>query len=110
MKISNEYPTMVFKKEYNGKVYYSLGMSRKKQDGTYENAYIDCRFKQGVELDNQTNIYVNDGFMSFYLKDGKPIYYLVITDFKKVADVIQETSVESLKQDEISIDLDDLPF
>ena len=110
MKISNEYPTMVFKKEYNGKVYYSLGMSRKKQDGTYENAYIDCRFKQGVELNNQTNIYVNDGFMSFYLKDGKPIYYLVITDFKKVADVIKETSTTSLKQDEVIVDDLDLPF
>ena len=85
-------------------------MSRKKQDGTYENAYIDCRFKQGVELDNQTNIYVNDGFMSFYLKDGKPIYYLVITDFKKVADVIKETSTTSLKQDEVIVDDLDLPF
>ena len=110
MKISNEYPVMVFKREYEGKSYYSIGMSRKKQDGTYENAYIDCRFKQGVELDNQTNIYVNDGFMSFYLKDGKPIYYLVITDFKKVADVIKETSTTSLKQDEVIVDDLDLPF
>lgn len=110
MNISNEYPVMVFKREYNNKTYYSIGMSRKKQDGTYENAYIDVRFKGDVNIENQTNIYVKSGFMSFYLKEGKPIFYLVITDYQLVADVIQETSVESLKQNEISIDLDDLPF
>lgn len=105
MKISNEYPMMVFRNEYNGKVYYSLGMSRKTQNGTYENAYIDVRFKGEVDIPNQTNIYVKDGFMSFYIKDGKPIYYLVITDYQLVADVIK-----SFEKDEVVLSPEDLPF
>lgn len=110
MKISNEYPVMVFKREYNDKTYYSIGLSRKKLDGTYENAYIDTHFKGNVEIDNQTNIYIKDGFMSFYLKDGKAVFYLVITDFEKVADVIKETSYESVKQDEVVLQDFELPF
>ena len=109
MEVRSEYPVMVFKREYNDKTYYSIGLSRKKQDGTYENAYIDTHFKGNVDIDNQTNIYIKDGFMSFYLKDGKAVFYLVITDFEKVADVIKDTSYTSLKQDEIDCTLD-LPF
>lgn len=107
MKISNEYPVMIFRKEFNDKTFYSMGLSRKKQDGTYENAYIDVRFKGEVNIPNQTNIYVKDGFMSFYIKDGKPVYYLVITDYQLVADVIKETSFE---KDEVVLSPDDLPF
>ena len=109
MELKSEYPVMVFKNEYNGKTYYKIGFSNKKQDGTRENAYMDARFKGDVCLDNQTNIYVKNGFMSFYLKDKQPIWYMVITEYEKVADVIKETSYTNLKQDEIDCTLD-LPF
>ena len=41
MNISSDKPYMVFAKEYNGKPYYKIGLSRKDQNGQYENGYID---------------------------------------------------------------------
>lgn len=110
MNVSSEYPVMVFKNTYNDKDYYTLGMSHKNQDGTYTNGYMPCQFKKGECLDNQTNIYLKNAWLNFYLKDNKTMPYVFINEYEKVADVIKETSYTSVKQDEISIDLDDLPF
>lgn len=110
MNVSSEYPVMVFKNTYNDKDYYTLGMGKKNQDGTYINGYMPCQFRKGVNIDNQTNIYIKSAWLNFYLKDNKTMPYVFINEFEKVADVIKETSYTSLKKNEISIDLDDLPF
>lgn len=112
MKISNEYPVMIFKNTYENKDYYSLGLSKKNQDGTYANGYIQCQFRKGVAIENQTNIYIKDAWLSFYLKDNKTMPYVFINEYELVADVIKNTdkSVKSVKQDEIVLTDADLPF
>lgn len=109
MKIINEYPVMVFKNTYENKEYYSLGLSKKNQDGTYANGYIQCQFRKGICLDNQTNIYIKDAWLSFYLKDNKTIPYIFVNDYELVADVIKN-SEKSFSKDEIVLTNEDLPF
>ena len=105
MKISNEYPVMIFANQKEDKTYYSLGLSKKNQDGSYINGYLQCQFKKGVELDNQTNIYIKDAWISFYIKDNKTIPYVFINEYELVADVIK-----SFEKDEVVLSPDDLPF
>ena len=61
---------------------YSYSISRKNGD-TWENAYRDVRFKQGVEVENGTVISIKNAFESFNTgKDGKKYPYVMITDFE----------------------------
>lgn len=106
MNVSNDYPVMIFKND-NG--YYSIGLSKKNQDGTRANGYMPCQFKKGVELENQTRIYIKSAWLNFYIKDNKTMPYVFINDYQLVADVIEESKT-SLKQDEIVLDECDLPF
>ena len=63
MNIVNNYPVMIFKDE-NGK--YTVGLSNKKQDGSYENAYYPIQFNKDVELENKTKILIKNAWLSFY--------------------------------------------
>jgi hypothetical protein len=64
---------------------------KKKQDGTYDNAYIPVQFKKGVEFENQTNIYIKKAWLSFYkTKEGKPIYYIFISEFNTIKEQANE--------------------
>ena len=69
---------------------YSTSISRK-VDGDYKNMYLTVKFKKGVELQNGTDIKVNNAFFSFdeYKdKEGneKKAMYLMITDFTPITD------------------------
>lgn len=73
---------MVFAKEYDGRTYYSTSIGKKKQDGTYENGYIDLQFKKGVEIPNKTKIDIKNGWLTFYLKDKKPTWQIFVSEFE----------------------------
>ena len=62
MNITNERPVMVFKKDNK----YTIGISKKKQDGSYENAYIKIEFNKDVELEDRTMITIKNAWLSFY--------------------------------------------
>lgn len=114
MKIQYEYPIMIFKNEYEGKPYYSLGLSKKMQDGNYLNGYIPCQFKKNVEIDNKKKIYIKNAWLTFYIKDKKTIPYIFINEFEYVEAAIKEAKKETdpFKEfaDEIEITDEDLPF
>lgn len=66
---------------------YSYSISRKNDEGNYENAYRQVRFKKGVDLPNKTLVQIKDAFESFNVgKDGKKYPYLMITDFSVMGD------------------------
>ena len=98
MKITGN--VTVFK---NDKGFYSIGVSNKNMDGTYENAYITAQFKKGVELENKAKIDIKNAFLSFYKnQEGKPIYKIVVTEFEQEGDA---------KEPEVGYaDNNDLPF
>ena len=117
MEIISKKEEMVFKNEYNGKVFYSIGISKKNQDGKYENGYINVRFKKDVELENQTKIKIKKAWIDFYCKDRKTFPYIFVSEFEPVEekkDVFKEFG-ESIKTEseigqQIEITDDDLPW
>ena len=109
---------MIFRKDYDNRTVYTMGISKKKQDGTYENAYMPVQFKKGVELENKTNIYIKDAWITFFkTKDGKAIFYIFINDFNTVHEEVNEYKQASIKTEtnglsslNIKIEDDELPF
>lgn len=98
MNITNENKVMVFKKDGKYGSMYSLGLSKKGQDGKYQNGYIGCKFKNGVELENRTNIYIKNAWLTFYLdKDKKTVPYIFINEFTTVEQTIEQAK-EEVKQ------------
>ena len=91
MKIENKYPVMIFSKEYNGNIYYNMGLSKKDQNNKYINGYINVRFKKGVQVDDKKKIYIKDAWLDFYLKDKVTVPYVFINEFEYVEDAIEKT-------------------
>lgn len=120
MNITNN-NTIIYKNEYDGKVYYKAGLSNKKQDGKYEYAYINVKLPKGVELENKTKIDITKGFLSFYnYKDKEEkqhtIWYIVVQEYnKKSEEKKQENSKEIYEQfgnktEYTADEIDNLPF
>ena len=103
--------TMIFVKEdENLKKHYRAGLSTKKQDGTYDKAYIDVKLPKGTDIEDRTKINITKGFLSFYNYKGKDdkqhtIWYIVVQEYTKQEE--QEVMVIESKKAE---DYDDLPL
>ena len=96
--------TMIFRNDKNDRTFYNAGISNKKQDGTYENGYIQVKFKKGVEVENKTKIDITKGFLSFYKnKDNHDVPFIFVLEFNADAPK-QEGEYEEISDD------DDLPF
>ncbi len=126
MEIVSEKNEMIFRKDYNGKPSYSIGLSRKQSDGTYLNGYMKVSFKKDVELKNKSRIRINQAWLDFYKADGKTIPYIFINDYTLTQDGESDTqnvevdtpnpfedfgnSIKTEVQETIEIKDSDLPF
>ena len=113
MRISGE--TTIFRNAHDGKdgtwYTYATGVSSKRQDGTYANAYMDVRFRKGVIVENKTKIDINDAFFTVreYVVNGetKKKIELMILDFKIIGGVAEN----AVEQEHFSaLNYDDVPF
>lgn len=107
--------TMVFAKEFNGKMYYRAGLSTKDKDGKYVNGYIDVKLPKDVQLEDKTKINITKGFLSFYKnKDKKDIFYIVIQEFTTESGVKEEDVYSnfgnSITVEQLDETTPDLPF
>ena len=90
MNLDREY--MIFKNEY-GK--YNIGLSKKNNNGEWENTTFPVRFQKEVELENKTKIKIQEYWFDFYNwthenKKGTT-YYFFINKFEVVEkDVFEE--------------------
>ena len=116
---SNDYPVMIFRREYKDKVFYNMSLSKKEKDGSYTNGYMPCQFKLGIDIPDKTKIYIEKAYLTFYLKDKETHPYIFISEYKLVEDAIKEaknpfeemsSKVESDIGEQISITDEDLPF
>ena len=108
ISINSKYPEMIFRKEVNGYTTYSVGISNKKQDGSYENGYIKCRFKKDVNVADRTKIIIKDGFVSFYkTKNNDTVPVLFITDFEEDNKSIEN---KSKAEDNVKIEEKEDPY
>jgi len=125
MNVVTENKVRIFKNINGDKVYYSLGLVKKKQDGTYENGYMMCQFRNGVEVEDKTDIYIKEAWLTFYKKDKITVTYIFINKFETLEQTIdnfksevkekQDNSVwedfgEQVKMEDVSITDEDLPF
>jgi hypothetical protein len=82
MKVTVRESAMIFRKEFDGRATYSTGLSKKNQDGSYDNAYIGIQFKKDVNLHDKTKINITNGWLTHYKnKEGKPVFYIMCTEF-----------------------------
>lgn len=79
----------LFKKEFNGNVYYNIQISQKNYDGTSTKWYRPITFKKGVNIEDPTgqgvDIIIKTGFEN--LRENKadkynPIVSIMVTDFE----------------------------
>ena len=114
MDIISNREEMIFKNEKDGKISYQIGLSRKKEDGTYENGYMLARFRKDIELDNQTKIKIKNAWLDFLKIEKRTIPYIFINDFEKVEnkeEIKQQKSVDNWDAGKnVEIDDDMLPF
>ena len=87
----------IFSKEFNGVPAYSTTISRKTEEGNYENLYVAVSFRKGQETDG--DIIVNDGFITWFKNNtGLQKIKLVVLDYDKENEWISTD------------DMPDLPF
>lgn len=122
MTIEENRPIMVFRKDLDGKPIYSLGMSRKNQDGTYTKYYPNCRFRNGVSIENMTKIKNVKGWVDGYQdKDNKSVVYFFINEYEieetqPAAPVVEKQTSPEVSKLKSDLDLqyeegdDELPF
>ncbi len=99
---------IIYVKEYEGKKFYRARVSRKKENGEYENAYIDVKMPKDTNIENKTKINITKGFLSFYkTKDDKDIWYIVVLEYttEKQAEKVEVGVVETYTADQL-----ELPF
>lgn len=118
MNITNDKEVMIFKNEYNGRINYSVGLTKKDKDGKYINGYMNVQFKKDIELENQTKIKIKEAWLSFNQHEKKTYPYIFINDFelveKKESNPYEEfgnnMKTEFNVGEQIQITDEDLPF
>ena len=112
--ISNREET-IYRNEFNGEVRYSIALSKKKEDGEYENGYMKVIFRKGVSIENKSKIRITDAWLSFNNFNNKTYPYIFINNFDLVDKPANQfsnmkTKIESDIGQQIEITDDDLPF
>ena len=89
MNIECEKEKMIFRNEKDGKIYYSIGLSKKNQDGKYTSGYITCRFPKEANIPNKTKIKILNAWLDFWVDDKKITHpYIFINKYEILSDDI----------------------
>ena len=108
MNIQDDKQYTIYEKEINGTKFYRLQMSKKMQDGSYQNGYIDVKFAKCEPPKNRDRIYLKKAWISFYLsKDKHTIPYVVCMEYETAEQVIRDSKKDIVKQ-EVKNDSGDL--
>lgn len=109
MNIQDDKQFTIYEKEINGVKYYRLQMSKKVQDGSYQNGYIDVKFAKCEPPKNRDRIYLKKAWISFYLsKDKHTIPYVVCMEYETAEQVIRDSKKDIVKQEVKEDNPDDL--
>lgn len=92
---------------------YSIGLKKKKQDGSYEMGFVSVKFKKDVDIPTKTEIEVPEhgAWLSFNTKNGKTFTYIFINEFTIVEkqEEQKEEMPRTIKSEDIDVN-DMLPF
>lgn len=112
MNIEDSKAKTIYRKDGENYTTYSMGISHKKQDGSWENGYITCRFPKDTNIQNKTKIIIKNAWLDFYIKDKVTHPYIFINKFELVEDKMPQntkTEYDDIKSD-IQLTEQDLPF
>lgn len=103
MNIQTDRAYTIFRHENQIGTYYSISLSHKKQDGSYENGYVKCSFKKGVSLQNKAKIYLKNAWVDFYKnKKNETVPYIFINEFETVDETINNSkNINEMTDDQI---------
>lgn len=90
MDVISDRRETIFRNDYEGRAYYKIGLSKKDENGNYINGYMDCRFKSGTDLPNNTKIEIKKAWIGFGVKDKKTYPHIFISEFNVVSEVLKE--------------------
>lgn len=94
MNLDDNKERLVFRNDYNGKALYSISISHKKQDNTYENGTINCRFPKDADIPNKAKIKIHSAWIDFYNKDKVTHPYIFINKYEVVTNNQEEKNEE----------------
>ena len=116
MHIDENRTRMIFKYVNGDITTYKIGLSKKNQDGSYTNGYMNCRFPKDAVLEDKTQIKLIDAWVDFYVKDKITHPYLFINKYEIVESSKKQELPKNTKTEyddagsDIEIKDDDLPF
>lgn len=122
MQIVEDRDVMIFRQEKDNKRFYSIGLSRKDQNGNYINGYITAVFKKDVDIANKTKIKIKDAWLGFNVKDKKTYPHIFINEFEVAEESKEEPQKNPFEEfgehfttefdtgQQVEIEESDLPF
>jgi glutaredoxin len=116
MEVVSNKNEMIFRTDFDGGVRYSIGLSRKNQDGSYMRGYMNVTFRKGVELENKTQIRIKSAWIDFYKdRENRTVPYIFINEFEEVKkdpfeEYGQSITTKSRIEEQLEITDSDLPF
>lgn len=118
MNIKENTKVMIFRYDGQYGASYSIGLSKKDQNGNYQNGYMPCRFKKDVEVPNKTQITIKNAWITFNSKDNKTMPFVFINEFERVGETqTKEEQTNKTTSDpfqdfanEVELSESDLPF
>ena len=116
MEVISNREEMIFRSERDVKVSYAIGLSKKKEDGTYEKGFMPVKFKKGIELKDRTKITIKEAWMDFFKIDKKTIPYIFInkfdmaSDFEAIKQVSELPPREKTRLEQDTVEDNNLPF
>lgn len=106
MKSKFEGKAKIFRKDFDGRPSYSTSISQKNMNDAWDSAFIRVQFNKGVEVEDRTEIEVNNGWLKFYkTRDGKDVFYVHINDFVVLNEPNAYADTDNFAQAEL-----DIPF
>lgn len=86
MEVIDSREQMIFRSERDGKISYAVGLSKKKDDGTYERGFMPVRFRKDTDIKDRTKIKIKEAWLDFYKIDKRTMPYIFINKFDMADD------------------------
>lgn len=110
-KVRNDYNYIVYRNEYNEKVFYKIRIEQTLSDEQKLIGYVQVKFSGDIDIPNKTKIKINKAIENFYfakndVKHYNPIFYYQINDFE----VIDSEAIQDYNEAVANSDAEELPF
>lgn len=107
------FPLKVTRTEYDIYTFYFLNDRKRSMDGKITYGKLPCRFKKDVELEDNTEIFIQKAYLDWYKKGRESKLQVFVTEFEIVNQRGKEKKKaisEFAESDEFDFDLEEFEF